>query len=176
MWYESPIFFAICAAGFWVGKLFDCYTSLHPLWYGLYEANKIFKTKDGDFDLKKNLLFAAAIFGGALVLGLLTSWGAGAAIVIAGGPGFAYVGYHNLSLRKKNRAKQIKVLTYYRENPDGPDLNLGMMVTRNGKSFMSLFPFLALPLPAGQQESIEAVFAEIRRYAREVSPEQWFKY
>src|SRR4051812_41453897 len=108
MWYETPIFFAVWVAWFVFGKGYDSFKSLNFDWYGLQEGNKLWRTKDGLFDVKKNTIAASIFLTISCLIGILShSWGAGAALLIAGGPGLTIQGYLNARKRKKNRAKQI---------------------------------------------------------------------
>jgi hypothetical protein len=177
MWYESPLFFVFWATWFWVGHLLDANSSQHFEWYGLEEGNKLIRTKDGTFDATKDTILTVVYFAVSCLIGVVAhSWGAGCALLIVGGPFLTYQSFVNKSAKKQKRAQQIAILTAFRNDPDAPEPNLGMMITMNGRSYFELFHFLSLPLPAGSQDTINAVWAEIKRYAHEVPPEQWFKY
>jgi hypothetical protein len=188
MWYESPIFFAVFAALFVTGKLYDSYSSLHFDWYGLQEGNKLMRDKDGLFNFKKNNFVAGAIVALSCVIGLVShSWGAGAALLVVGGPSFFVLGFFNFQSKKKNRKKQIEILKQLRNDPTViPDIgqsSLGghMMITTNGRSYFEPFQFLSIQTGVGPgqdatQDDVNKVYSAIVNYARNVEPDKWFKF
>jgi hypothetical protein len=176
---ESPTAFIIVAVAYWAARGFDMYSSTSTAWYyGLKESNKLSRNKDGEFDLKKNILLTGGWFLLSSVIGFAThNWGAGYALLVLGVPASLMLAYSNFHKAKKNRAKQIAFLSRLRADPEGlHDFSeAGPYIIRNGKGFFQLFHWLWLPeANMMQPQQMGEVSAKIVNLATRVPEGQWF--
>jgi hypothetical protein len=172
MFTDMAFWFIVSSILFWVGWYLDAEESKTYQYYGLKEAAKLWADSYGNFDYSKNLLWTGIYYVGAVVLGLFTGWGAAFAVTIP----FAYrIVQSFLAKRHKkvNRLKQTQILSRYHNDPLAPEANLGMLMTRGGRSFFLLFKWLYIPA-SPNNEGIAAAHARIREYAQNTSPANWF--
>ncbi len=99
---------ALALVGTWLDVF---YTSPKFPYYGLTEANKLFRDAYGNFNFKKAVVVYAVVIAGFVCIGLFAHWFAGAALLaVVAIKGFWH-GFDNLNAMKKLREVQIEKLT-----------------------------------------------------------------
>jgi hypothetical protein len=168
MWYETPEYFFIVVALYVVACALDVWSSVKTGWYyGIYEANKFARDKDGEFDEHKNIELKAALLGISCAVGVIShSWGAGCALLIAATVYLPIAAYLNFARAKKGRKAQQQVIDVMRS---GGAVSM-KFVEQNGKFFAELFHWLYVPSTADHSTDEQAVIDKVQAFAKSGAP------
>lgn len=98
---------ALAVFGTWA-DIYD--TSPKFQYYGLTEANRLFRDKHGNINVKKATVVYTAFFAGATALYFFAHWFAGTAIMVVIAVKGLYHGIDNLTVMRRKRKEQTAKL------------------------------------------------------------------